>query len=83
MNLSNPFVFGALLNSALYLSAAFMAGLVTQHGIAWKLALATIGLTYLSHVAQLPAGGRTDWLATGLIWTTRVTGAVAGLLLLL
>lgn len=46
----NPFTLGAIINSALYLSAVFVAGISTDHPDAWKLAIVAIGMTYLSHV---------------------------------
>lgn len=52
----HPNVAGALVNSALYLVCVFVAGLVTGHPAAWKLALVAMGVTYLSHYAQLIPG---------------------------
>lgn len=48
----NPFVVGLLLNSALYLSGVFIAGLVTGNPWAWKMSLAAMGVTYLCYWFQ-------------------------------
>jgi hypothetical protein len=45
---------GALLNSALYLVAVFAAGMATRNPAAWMLAIAAMGVTYLSHLAAIP-----------------------------
>jgi len=37
-----------IVNSALYLTTVFIAGMVTGHDLAWKLAVATFGLCYLT-----------------------------------
>jgi hypothetical protein len=47
-------VAGALLNSALYLVAVFAAGMATRNPAAWMLAIAAMGVTYLSHLAAIP-----------------------------
>ena len=49
-----PIIRGIQVNSALYLTMAFVAGLVSGHPLAWKLALAAIGVTYLSYTLQMP-----------------------------
>lgn len=51
----HPNYVGALLNSAIYLACVFFAGIVVGDPLAWKLALAAMGVTYLSHILQLPA----------------------------
>lgn len=49
----NPFVsIGVLLNSALYLTGCFVAGLWTGNSVAWRLALAGAGVTYVCYVIQ-------------------------------
>lgn len=58
----NPNVVGALINSALYLACVFIAGIVTAHPIAWKLALVAMGVTYLQHLTTLP--DPSGWLPT-------------------
>lgn len=51
-----PYLYIAILiNSALYLTGVFVAGLMLGNGWAWKLALLTAGLCYLSYMAQLIA----------------------------
>lgn len=54
MNPIPVIVRGIQINSALYLAGAFVAGLVVDNPLAWKLALAAIGVTYLSYLAQMP-----------------------------
>jgi hypothetical protein len=77
----HPNVAGALVNSALYLTGVFVAGLVTAHPDAWKGALAAAGLAFFSHVAQLAPGmPRAAVLAT--IAASWVLGAAAGMLVL-
>jgi ABC-type proline/glycine betaine transport system permease subunit len=50
----NPaLLFGAMLNSALYLIAVFVAGIVTGHDGAWQLAIFALGLTYVSYTVSL------------------------------
>lgn len=44
-----------LLNSALYLTAAFIAGLVLGNRFAWAFALASCGCCYLAPMVQLAA----------------------------
>ncbi len=48
----NLYALGAMLNSALYLTAVVVAGLWTGHGWSWKLGIAAFGLTYLGYLAQ-------------------------------
>jgi hypothetical protein len=49
----NPAIIGALINSALYLVCVFVAGLVTGHPWAWRLAIASIGVSFLVCVVEL------------------------------
>lgn len=44
---------GIYVNSALFLSGVFVAGLVTGRETAWKLALVAAGLTYVSYLVQV------------------------------
>lgn len=74
-------VMGALINSALYLSAAFSAGLALGNSIAWKLSLMAMGLTFMSHVAQI-FPSRLPSMTRGLILMSWVLGAAAGLALI-
>ena len=77
----HPNIVGALVNSALYLACVFIAGLVTAHQIAWKFALITMGVTYLSHYAQLiPRVPRQ--VSVALVGISIVLGLAAGLSLL-
>lgn len=46
-------VIGAMLNSALYLSAVFIAGLTINNEVAWKLSIAAMGFTYLSYLLYM------------------------------
>jgi hypothetical protein len=82
---------GVLLNSALYLSGCFIAGLATANAAAWVLALASCGVTYLSYICQLAgdAGSEDRLLATlgrwapVLVWTSICLGFLAGMALLI
>lgn len=44
---------GVLLNSALYLTGVYVAGLLTGNAVAWKCALIGAGLCYICYVLQL------------------------------
>ena len=85
----NIFAIGALINSALYLFACWYAAVVFGYGVTWRLAVASMGVTYVSHVLNLAADsdprGRTPWhpipeIAT---WLSIVLGAAAGITLLI
>lgn len=53
MNDERRFLYIAiLLNSALYLTGVFVAGLMTGNRLAWAMALATAALCYLSPLVQ-------------------------------
>ena len=74
---------GALLNSALYLSGCMIAGLVVGNGFAWRLALAAMGVTYVSYLAQFVAADTSaSRIAIALVWFSIILGAVAGISLL-
>ncbi len=81
---------GVLLNSALYLTGCFTAGLLVQNPFAWRLALAAAGVTYLGYVAQNIVEGCRFGLVTeawnravkALVIVSMVLGAAAGLVLL-
>lgn len=47
---------GVLLNSALYLIMCFVAGILTGNPMAWKLAVASVGLCYVSYMGQYFSG---------------------------
>lgn len=73
-------VIGGQVNAALYLVMVFVAGLLTGNGAAWRLAIATAGVVYLSYLAHMAwPDTRTDH---GLLGGTIVLGAAAGLALL-
>jgi hypothetical protein len=73
----HPNVVGALLNSAIYLVCVFVAGL-TGHHVASELALVAMGLTYLSHLAQI----QQRWFGDVLVSLSIIAGVCAGLALL-
>jgi hypothetical protein len=80
---------GVLLNSALYLFGVLFLAIILCDPAAAKLAIAAIGVTYLSYVAQFVADehaeapARAAWhLAPLLVWTSIILGVVAGLVLL-
>lgn len=77
-----PFlVIGILVNSALYVSGVFIAGLVTHSPMAWKLALIAFGLSYISYFLQITeSAGRkaVEWSVALSI----LAGTVGGLRLL-
>lgn len=76
-----PFLLvGLLLNSALYLTGVFVAGMMTHDGAAWKLALVAAGVSYLSYSMQIYGAGR-NACATVVVISV-LAGAAAGLLLL-
>lgn len=71
---------GIYINSALYLSGVFVAGLIVRNQLAWKLALVTAGLSYLSYTVQvLKPEPRRD---TANVLVSAFTGAAAGLSLI-
>lgn len=72
---------GIYINSALYLSAVFTAGLWTGNALAWKLAIATFGTCYLAYVAQVTIP-ELRGLNIGLVIASVVLGMLAGLSLL-
>lgn len=48
-----PLIFhGALVHGALYLLMAFIGGIVENNPLAWKLAIAAAGVSYLSYSVQ-------------------------------
>ena len=80
----HPNFAGALINSALYLAAVFVAALMTGHRFAWQCAIIAMGVTYLSHVAQFTVAqlGLVTRLANWLVIASMLLGALAGLALL-
>lgn len=78
----NAPVIGTMLNSALYLISVFVAGLVWQYHNTVILAVASMGVTYLSYFAQvLPAPPRIAILT--LVGLSIVLGGGAGITLLM
>lgn len=70
---------GAMLNSALYLTAVFVASIVSAHPVAMVLSIVAFGVTYLSYFAQALL-----WVDLGraLVLLSIVVGLMAGLNLL-
>lgn len=71
---------GIYINSALYLTGVFVAGLVTNNPSAWKSALFSAGIAYLAYyaqVAKLPIF--INGILTGI---TLGSGSIAGVFLL-
>ena len=76
---------GVLLNSALYIAGCFIAGLLLGNTLAWRLALATAGVTYLSfvfHVVSETEGDAWQRAAGWLVWLSIALGINAGAALL-
>lgn len=77
---------GVLVNSALYLSLVFVAGLFFGVPLAWKGAVATAGVVYLAYFAQEAAIMRQSkviWhAAVALVLLSIALGAGAGIALL-
>ena len=84
----NPAIIGALINSALYLVCVFVAGLVTGHSWAWKLAIVSLGVTFLIYATELSTPTSVEKAHTranlliGMIPISWLLGAAAGILLL-
>lgn len=74
-----PFAAGVL-NGALYLAAVFIAGLWVRNPVAWKLAIAAMGLTFLCYFVQCVNEGRV-WAMLASYLSIAV-GIAAGLALL-
>lgn len=83
--------FGLLINSALYVAGCFVAGIVFGVPLAWKLAMTTAAIAYLSYTAQqialadrmsYEAGRVVHGIAIVLTLASVGTGAIAGLGLL-
>ena len=72
-------VVGIYINSALYLIGVFVAGLVTDHPTAWRMALVTAGVCYFAYFAQV--WGKRH-AATAATLVSVAAGIVAGLALL-
>jgi hypothetical protein len=70
-----------IVNSALYLAGVFIAGLVTAHPGAWRLALVTAGLCYLSALLQATAP-EARFTASTMAVLSVIIGGMAGAALL-
>lgn len=68
------------LNSVLYLSGCFVAGLLVDSPWAWKLALLAFGLNYFAYSARLLAYPRA--VSAILVLLSFLAGVAAGLFLL-
>jgi hypothetical protein len=76
---------GLMLNSALYLSGCFAAGLLLGNRFAWTLALAALGAAYLSYLAHLVTEHlplQHNLYAVTLTWLSIALGVLAGVVLL-
>ncbi len=71
---------GLAVNSGLYTAGCFVAGLVTGHGIAWRLALAAFAVRTLAFMAddRMIKPSLSLWLGQA----ATVVGVLAGLALL-
>ncbi len=49
----NLLVIGLYINSALYLTGCFVAGLMLHNPLAWQLALFSAGMSYVSYYLQI------------------------------
>lgn len=72
---------GGILNSALYLAAVFIVGIVEHRWLATRGAVAAFGVTYLSYFVALgwPDAPRAQAV---IVWTSIALGAMSGLSLL-
>lgn len=73
-------IVGILINSALYFTGVFVAGLLTNHPWAWKGALIGVGITYFGYSAQVMNAPRQAQIA--LVTLSVVAGIGCGLFLL-
>lgn len=73
-----------ILNSALYLAAIFVAGLLTDHVIAWRLAIITFGTCYLAPLVQITSTGPlARIIATAIVAWSIVLGLAALVMLMI
>lgn len=72
-------VIGIYLHSALYLSGTFIAGLMTNRPMAWRMALVTSAVCYFAYYAQVVDK---RMAAIGLVLASIFCGALAGFALL-
>lgn len=71
---------GVYTSEALYEAGVFAAGLVTQNPFAWKLAIATAGIAYVSYAGQIMGIPRK--IATAIVILNFTVGAAAGIALI-
>ena len=74
-------IIGAQLNSALYLAFVAWAGITTGHQVAAYVAIAAMGVTYLTYLYQLSAAPSTTF-GNLYVWLSVALGIAAGILLL-
>jgi hypothetical protein len=70
-------VIGLYINSALYLTGVYWAGLIYHNNFAWKMALAAAGLSYVGYLAQVTQIPRA--LCGIVVGISAIVGAAAGL----
>jgi len=80
-------IIGAMLNSALYLSAVFIASIVDNNSIAMKTAVAAFGFTYLGYLAATRIQWDSGWsfwviISNIIVAISIALGVAAGLALL-
>jgi hypothetical protein len=78
-------VIGAMVNSALYLSAVFIAGIVENNSTVMHCAIAAIGFTYLSYLVQTRITSKYDaaWIGGNVLTGISIAlGVAAGIVLL-
>lgn len=73
-------IIGLFLNSCLYITGVFVAGIIMRNGLAWKLSLLTAGLCYVSYALQLADIGK--GYSGAAVRLSVVVGVIAGLALL-
>jgi hypothetical protein len=82
----HPNFAGALINSALYLVAVFVAAVMSGNRFAWQSAIATMGITYIAHVLQFTAAQTQSpgilTVANVVTWLSILFGLMAGVSLL-
>jgi hypothetical protein len=77
--MNTPVFYVGALNSALYLAGCFIAGLVTQNGSAWRLALISAGFAFLAYNLILAENERAAKYLAAASW---IVGMAAGIALL-
>lgn len=74
MDERNFIIIGLLLNSALALAGIFVAGLVTDTPLAWKMAIVCAGLIYFLYLFQI------EYIHRYVVNTTQACAIVAGVI---